>query len=83
VNRLRVSDDNNLLAFTRSDEADEFLVVINFSDRPVNGAVEVTKSAEFKPVKISGTPDAPAGDLSRLRLNGLEWRIYYRALARQ
>jgi hypothetical protein len=83
VNWLPVSDENNLLAFTRSDESEEFLVVINFSNRPVNGAVEVNKSAEFKLVKLAGMPDTPAGDLSRLRLNGFEWRIYSRAPARR
>jgi glycosidase len=78
---LPVSDDSDLLAFTRSDDNEEFLVVINFSNRPVVGSIDVAKSAEFKPVRISGASDYPNGDLSRLRLNGFEWRIFSRSVA--
>jgi glycosidase len=81
VRWLTVSEDRNLVAFTRSDDTEEFLVVINFSNRPLSGGVEVNKSAEFKPVRISGMPDAPAGDVARFKLNAFEWRIYNRPLA--
>jgi cyclomaltodextrinase len=81
VKWLTVSDDRNLVAFTRADDTEEFLVVINFSNHPLSGGVEVNKSAEFKPVRISGMPDAPAGDVARFRLNAFEWRIYNRSLA--
>jgi cyclomaltodextrinase / maltogenic alpha-amylase / neopullulanase len=80
VNWLTVSDDNDLIAFTRSDDTEEFLVVINFSNRPVTGSVDVAKNAEFRPVRIAGMPDTPAGDLAQLRLKGYEWRIYSRSL---
>src|ERR1017187_2100976 len=33
---------------------DEFLTVINFSNRPLPGRVEVPHDQEFKPVKIAG-----------------------------
>jgi cyclomaltodextrinase len=81
VKWLTVSDDNDMAAFTRGDDAEEFLVVINFSNRPVTGGVEIAKSAEFKPVRIAGMPDAPGGDVARFRLNAYEWRIYSRALS--
>ncbi len=81
VRWLPVSDGNNILAYTRGDDTEEFLVVINFSNRPVTGGVEVSKSAEFKPVRISGMPDVSGGDVARFRLNAYEWRIYSRPLA--
>lgn len=83
VNWLPVSDGNNLVAYIRSDETEEFLVIINFSNRAANGGIEISKSGEFKPVRFAGMPDAPAGDLTRFRLGAFEWRIYSRSLAHQ
>lgn len=79
---LKVSDDKNLLAFSRFDDADEFVIVINFSNRPVNGSVETENDGDFKAVKISGTTDAPSGSLKQLSLKGFEWRIYHRQKTR-
>jgi glycosidase len=79
---LRNSDEANLVTFMRLDERDEFVVVINFSNRPVIGWVEVMHSHEFQPVKIAGTPEISMSGFPLFRLNGFEWRIYHRAVPR-
>jgi cyclomaltodextrinase len=79
---LRNSDEANLVTLMRLDEKDEFVVAINFSNRPVVGWVEVMNNQDFKPVKMAGLPDAPASGFPLFRLNGFEWRIYHRVVAR-
>ena len=64
----------------RLDSKDEFVIVINFSNRPVTGWVEVLHDREFKPVKIAGMPEPPADGFPLFRLNGFDWRIYHRAV---
>lgn len=75
--------DSQVVSFLRQDDsdADEFLVMINLSNRPVGGTVKISNAAEFKPVKISGLPDGPAGDLPRFQLDGFGWHIYHRTVA--
>ena len=75
---LHNSDEADLVTLMRSDGNDEFVIVINFSDRPVAGRVEVNNSDQFEPVKISGRPKVPAGDFPLVHLGGFEWRIYHR-----
>jgi glycosidase len=77
---LHNSDEANLVTFMRLDTKDEFVVVINFSNRPEVGSVEMMHEQEFKPVKISGMPEAPSAGFPLFRLNGFEWRIYHRAV---
>lgn len=77
---LHNSDEQNLLSFMRLDDKDEFVVVINFSNRPTTGWVETMHDGDFKPVQISGMPEAPAHGFPLFRLNGFEWRIYHRAV---
>jgi glycosidase len=77
---LRNSDEANLVTFMRLEGKDEFVVVINFSNRPVVGSVEVMHDQEFRPIKISGMPEAPETGLPLFRLNGFEWRIYHRTV---
>lgn len=79
---LHNSDENNVVTFMRADDQDEFVVVINFSNRPVAGRVELKTSEGFKPVRISGMPDGAADGLPAFHLNGFEWRIYHRTIAR-
>jgi len=66
----------------RSDENDEFVVVINFSNRPVAGRVEVKNGGEFKAVQISGMPKSSANDFPLMHLGGFEWRIYHRPVSK-
>jgi glycosidase len=77
---LHNSDENNIVTFVRADDQDEFVVVINFSNRPVAGRVELKTSEGFKPVRISGMPDGVVDSLPAFHLNGFEWRIYHRAV---
>jgi cyclomaltodextrinase / maltogenic alpha-amylase / neopullulanase len=77
---LHNSDEANLVTLMRLDGKDEFVVVINFSNRPLTGWVEVLHDREFKPVKIAGMPEVPPEGFPLFRLNGFEWRIYHRAV---
>jgi glycosidase len=82
VTWLPNSDEANLVTFMRADDKDEFLVMINFSSRPIAGSVDVKNAQDFKPVQISGMPGPPAV-FSQFRLNGFEWRIYHRVVPRE
>jgi cyclomaltodextrinase len=77
---LHNSDEANLVTLMRMDDKSEFVVIINFSNRPATGWVEVMHDQEFKPVKIGGMSDTPPGGFPLFRLNGFEWRLYRRAI---
>jgi len=77
---LHNSDEANLVTLLRLDEKDEFVIVINFSNRPATGWVEVLHDREFKPVAVAGMPEAPTDGFPLFRLNGFEWRIYHRTV---
>ena len=77
---LRNSDEANLTTFMRLDSHNEFVIVINFSNRPTLGWVEVMHDQEFKPVKIKGIPESPSSGFPLFRLNGFDWRIYQRTV---
>jgi cyclomaltodextrinase / maltogenic alpha-amylase / neopullulanase len=79
VEWLHNSDETNLVTFLRTDEKDEFLVVINFSDRPVSGKIDLKNSDGFTPVKISGVPSSDDSALPTFHLNGFGWHIFHRA----
>ncbi len=79
VEWLRNSDETKLVTFLRADDKDEFLVVINLSNRPLLGKVDLKNSAGFDIVKISGAENSGGGPLPVFHLNGFEWRIYHRA----
>jgi cyclomaltodextrinase / maltogenic alpha-amylase / neopullulanase len=78
---LHNSNEGSLVTFKRADGTNEFVVVINLSNRPSNGQVKVESSQEFKPVEISGLPPAPNQDFPSVHLGGFDWRIYQRTLA--
>jgi glycosidase len=80
VNWVENSKNSEVVSFTRADGTDEFLVLINFSSRPVSGAVTVSNAAEFKPLNISGADGAASGDLPRFRLDGFGWHIWHRTI---
>jgi glycosidase len=79
VDWLHNSDEAKLLTFLRADEKDEFLVVINFSDRTASGKIDVRNPEGFMPVKISGMQNSDDSPLPVFHLNGYEWRIFHRA----
>ena len=77
---LHNSNEGSLVTFKRADETNEFVVVINFSNRPIHGQVEVTNGEDFKPVRIAGMPQVPNQDFPSVHLGGFDWRIYQRSL---
>lgn len=79
---LRNSNEADLVSFMRLDAHDEFVILINFSNRPQVGWVEVLNDHDFKLLKISGMPAAPAAGFPMFRLNGFEWRIYHRTVTK-
>jgi cyclomaltodextrinase len=78
VDWLHNSDERKLVTFLRADDKDELLVVINLSNQPFTGEVDLKNREGFTPLKISGLPDSDGGPLPALRLNGFEWRLYHR-----
>jgi glycosidase len=78
VQWLHNSSESNLLTYLRADDKDEFLVAINFSNRPLDSQVNVKEAAGFVPVRISGLQSSESNRLPALHLNGFEWRIYHR-----
>jgi len=79
VEWLHNSDEAKLVTYLRVDSHDEFLVLINLSNRPLLGKVDLKNPAGFNAVQISGTDDSGGGPLPTFHLNGFEWRIYHRA----
>ena len=79
VQWLHNSDESRLVTFLRNDDKDEFLVIINFSNRPLDGRVDLKNRAGFMPVKIPGQ-NFEGGLETSLHLNGFEWRIYHRSV---
>lgn len=77
---LRNSNEADLVSLMRLDEKDEFVILINVSNRPQMGSVEVMNDQDFKLLKIPGMPEALATGFPMFRLNGFEWRIYHRSV---
>jgi glycosidase len=80
VTWLPNSDKDNIVSFMRSDDQNEFVVLINFSNRPDKVSVEVAHAAEFKDIRIPGTAKIVRDGLPELRLAGFDWRIYHRKI---
>jgi glycosidase len=80
---LRNTDSGNVVTIMRLDEKDEFVIVVNLSNRRTTAAVEVLSADEFKYVRIPGTVDPQLGGFPNMELNGFEWRIYHRAVQKQ
>jgi glycosidase len=80
VNWLDNSEDSKVVSFTRTDGREEFLILINFTSRPVSGELKNFNAAEFKPVNIRGASDTVSGDLPRFQLDGFGWRIWQRTV---
>jgi cyclomaltodextrinase len=78
VTWLHNSDEADVVSFMRADDREQFVVVINFSNRPVGARVHVWHGRDFKPV-TPGAEYTPPG-FPRVALNGFEYRVYRRAL---
>jgi cyclomaltodextrinase / maltogenic alpha-amylase / neopullulanase len=81
VTWLTNSHENDVVTFMRQDITNQFVVLINFSNRALTGKVEVKNGDDFKPMHIPGLHDRPVGSLSRFHLNGFGWRIFHRPVA--
>jgi len=81
VNWLHNSDETRLVTFLRTDDKDQLLAVINFSNRPLTGKVDLKNADGFVPVPISSLQNSDHSPLPGVHLNGFEWRIYHRATA--
>ena len=78
VHWLHNSSEETLATYLRADGKDEFLVAINFSNRPLDSQVTLQDAVGFAPVKITGLTSSEPHRLPALHLNGFEWRIYHR-----
>ncbi|HEY3860310.1 MAG TPA: alpha-amylase family glycosyl hydrolase [Verrucomicrobiae bacterium] len=76
VTWLRNSREADLVSFKRADDQNQFAVVINFSNRPVSGQVDIEDGQDFTPLRIDGMAAAPAGDFPSVHLRAFEWRVY-------
>ncbi len=76
---LENSQPANLVTFMRLEGNDEFVVVINLSNRPIVGSVKVMHAGEFRPVSIAGAPPPADARLPLFELGDFEWRIYHRS----
>jgi glycosidase len=79
VDWLHNSDEARLLTFLRADDKDQLLVVINFSDHPLSGKVDLKDVAGFVPINLLNEQSSKGGSLPELNLNSFEWRIYHRS----
>jgi glycosidase len=76
VEWLRNSDESRVVSYMRQSNVEEILVVINFSNRPFFGSIEVANGQSFRDITLdvgsSLPPDAPAPELAkRARRNSL------------
>jgi glycosidase len=76
------SDGASFVTFMRADSKDEFVVAINFSNRPMTATVDVKNPQEFKPVYITGSGESDRNQFPKLTLNGFEWQIYHRVASK-
>jgi len=72
------SDPSQVVSFLRQDDKDEFVVVINFSNRPSAGSLTVEGAPDFKQLTISGITNNNPGNLTNFQLDGFGWQIYHR-----
>jgi cyclomaltodextrinase / maltogenic alpha-amylase / neopullulanase len=76
------SAPGEVVSFLRRDAKDEFLVLINLSNRRTTGSVELPTESGFDPVKISAIPEPLDTPLPEFRLNGYGWCIYHRTVSK-
>jgi cyclomaltodextrinase / maltogenic alpha-amylase / neopullulanase len=81
---LRNSDDSRVVTYARRDAGEEFLIAINFSNRPFTGFVEVAGGAAFADMTPDISNPSPgarvrAAALPALALDSWGFRIFRRA----
>ncbi|HTY86863.1 MAG TPA: alpha-amylase family glycosyl hydrolase [Candidatus Acidoferrum sp.] len=80
VTWLTNSASADVVTFLRANDRDQFLVLINFSNRPMEATIQGNLPEGFQPVRVDGMPLPPKSGLPHFRLGGFEWRIYHRSL---
>ena len=81
VNWLDNSEAQKVVSFTRSDEHEEFLIIINFSNQSVNGALKNVNATGFKPLSLRGHANV-SSELPHFQLDGFGWQIYQRSVVK-
>jgi len=75
------SAPQNVVSFLRRGEREEFVTVVNFSNRPQAAVVRVDNAQEFGVELQSGAAQSGAkAGLPEVSLGAFAWRIYSRAL---
>jgi len=77
---LENSRSNDVVTFLRRDVDNEFLVIINFSNRPTDASIQIKNPTGFRPLQVAGMSVANSESLPQFTLKPFEWRIYQRGL---
>jgi cyclomaltodextrinase len=83
VNWLDNTAANQVVSFVRSDNTNEFLVLINFSNGQVSGSINnLDDASDFKPVSIGDQPAPADTSLPDFKLESYGWCVFHRSLAK-
>ena len=77
---LRNSDERNVVSFLRRDRNEELLVVINLSNRPFAGFVEVPVGSSFQNLTPDSVSTGPFSALPALTIESMGVRIFGRTV---
>ncbi len=82
VTWLQNTATNEVVSYLRTDGTNEFLVLINLSNRPVTGSVVLPSADGFAPVHIANRPNPVDASLPDFNLPGYGWDIYQRTVSK-
>ena len=78
---LENSAPQDIVSFLRQGEDEEFVTLVNFSNRPHAAAIQVDNAGQFVLALKSGAQGGAVQDsLPAVSLGAFEWRIYRRSL---
>lgn len=78
---LENSAPQDIVSFLRQGEDEEFVTLVNFSNRPHAAAIQVDNAGQFVLALKSGAQGGAVQDsLPAVSLGAFEWRIYSRSL---
>jgi glycosidase len=78
---LHNSNEDSIVTFKRADEKNEFVMVINLSNRSINGRVDVEDSEGFNLKRVVGMAAEENHNFPSFHLGSFAWSIYQRVLA--
>jgi glycosidase len=70
----------DVVSILRKDEKDEFVILVNLTNRRVSGSVELPNAKGFELAALESVSDPTADALPDFRLAGYQWRIYHRTI---